>query len=96
VKAWPASLFGRNLLLFIALILLGQVVNAVLYREWVLKPRLQVSASAVALDLQALEASNLIRECLFEGNDAHWLRGRRKGGVPLSAVVEDATRRWMD
>jgi glutamate---cysteine ligase / carboxylate-amine ligase len=49
-----------------------------------------------ALDLQALEASNLIRECLFEGNDAHWLRERRKGGVPLSAVVEDATKRWMD
>ena len=48
-----------------------------------------------ALDLQALEASNLIRETLFEGNDAQWLRARRQAGVPLSAVVEDATRRWM-
>ncbi len=28
-----------------------------------------------ALDLQALDASNLIRESLFDGNDARWLRG---------------------
>ncbi|HEY0821532.1 MAG TPA: glutamate--cysteine ligase, partial [Rhizobacter sp.] len=48
-----------------------------------------------ALDLQALAASNLIRETLFEGNDAQWLRARRKDGLPLSAVVEDATKRWM-
>lgn len=48
-----------------------------------------------ALDLQALKASELIRETLIAGNDAQWLRSRRKGGVPLSAVVEDATRRWM-
>jgi two-component system osmolarity sensor histidine kinase EnvZ len=42
-------------LLFVGLILLGQVVNAVAYREWVLKPRLQKGAEAIVRDLQALE-----------------------------------------
>jgi len=48
-----------------------------------------------ALDLQALDASNLIRESLFAGNDAQWLRAQRSAGRPLSAVVEAATQRWM-
>jgi glutamate---cysteine ligase / carboxylate-amine ligase len=48
-----------------------------------------------ALDLQALEASNLIRECLFAGNDALWLRTQHGEGKPLSAVVEGAAQRWM-
>ena len=48
-----------------------------------------------ALDLQALEASNLIRESLFAGNDATWLRAQHSAGEPLSAVVEAAAKRWM-
>ena len=48
-----------------------------------------------ALDLQALDASNLIRESLFAGNDAQWLRSQRGDGRPLSAVVEAAAQRWM-
>jgi carboxylate-amine ligase len=48
-----------------------------------------------ALDLRALDGSNLIRDSLFAGNDASWLRERRKTGLPLSAVVEDAAQRWM-
>lgn len=54
---WPRSLFHRNLLLIVALILLGQVANAVLYRQWVLKPRLANAADAMALNLQALQHS---------------------------------------
>jgi carboxylate-amine ligase len=48
-----------------------------------------------ALDLQALDACNLIRETLFEGNDASWLRARQRDGLPLAAVVEAAAARWM-
>jgi glutamate---cysteine ligase / carboxylate-amine ligase len=47
-----------------------------------------------ALDLQALEASNAIRDSLFDGNDASWLRAQRRPGTPLSAVVEAAVQRW--
>ena len=48
-----------------------------------------------ALDLQALDASALIRDTLFAGNDASWLRARHAEGQPLPAVVEAAARRWM-
>jgi carboxylate-amine ligase len=48
-----------------------------------------------ALDLHSLEANNQIRDSLFEGNDATWLRGLRQGGAPMPAVVEAASARWM-
>jgi glutamate---cysteine ligase / carboxylate-amine ligase len=48
-----------------------------------------------ALDLQALDACNLIRESLTEGNDASWLRAQRRGHGPMPAVVEAAAARWM-
>lgn len=48
-----------------------------------------------ALDLEALEATQLLRDSLFEGNDARWLRSRQAWGEPLAAVVEAAARRWM-
>jgi carboxylate-amine ligase len=47
-----------------------------------------------ALDLQALDATNRVRDTLFVGNDAQWLRAQRSRGVPLSAVVEAAAQRW--
>jgi carboxylate-amine ligase len=47
-----------------------------------------------ALDLRALDACNLIRDSLFDGNDANWLRAQRRAGVPLAAVVEQAVLRW--
>jgi glutamate---cysteine ligase / carboxylate-amine ligase len=47
-----------------------------------------------ARDLQASDASLLIRESLFGGNDARWLRDQRKAHQPLAAAVEAAARRW--
>ena len=48
-----------------------------------------------ALDLRSLDANNQIRDSLFEGNDASWLRALRQGGAPLPALVEAASARWM-
>ena len=48
-----------------------------------------------ALDLRALNASNLLRDSLFAGNDAAALRQQRRMGLPLPAVVEWSTERWM-
>ena len=48
-----------------------------------------------ALDLRSLDANNQIRDSLFEGNDASWLRALQLGGAPLPAVVEAASARWM-
>ena len=47
-----------------------------------------------ALDLEALDATQLLRDSLFEGNDARWLRAQRAAMLPLPAVVEAAARRW--
>ncbi len=48
-----------------------------------------------ALDLRALDASNLLRDSLFDGNDAGALRQHRRSGWPLPAVVEWSAKRWM-
>ncbi|MBN8509336.1 MAG: glutamate--cysteine ligase [Burkholderiales bacterium] len=48
-----------------------------------------------ALDLKSLAANDAIRDSLFAGNDASWLRRQRAGGLPMPAVVEAASRRWM-
>ena len=49
-----------------------------------------------ALDLEALEATQLLRDSLFDGNDARWLRRQRAEGIVLSAVSEQAALRWRD
>jgi len=49
-----------------------------------------------ALDLRALDASNLLRDSLFDGNDARALRQQRAAGSTLPAVVEWSTQRWMN
>jgi len=49
-----------------------------------------------ALDLQALDACNLVRESLTEGNDATWLRQQRREHPPMAALVETAAARWMN
>jgi carboxylate-amine ligase len=46
------------------------------------------------VDLQAQDAATLLRDSLYAGNDASWLRARRETGVPLGAVVEQAAARW--
>lgn len=52
-----------------------------------------------ALDLEAVDATQALRESLFEGNDAQWLRQVRQPArstpLPLAAVVEAAARRWL-
>jgi carboxylate-amine ligase len=62
-------------------------------RDDILRTLARIDAHAV--DLQAIEASNLIRDTLFEGNDATWLRGRLVENAPMPAVVEAAAARWM-
>ena len=54
MKFGLSTLFGRNLWLIVALIVVGQLVNALVYRELVAKPRLHQSAEAAARSLQAV------------------------------------------
>lgn len=50
----PSTLFSRNLLLIVVLIVGGQVVNALAYAQFIARPRLQQSAEATARSLQAV------------------------------------------
>lgn len=54
MRLLPRTLFQRNLLLIVALILISQLSSAVLFRELVMKPRVRISADATAQDLLAL------------------------------------------
>jgi two-component system osmolarity sensor histidine kinase EnvZ len=54
MKFGLSTLFGRNLWLIVCLIVVGQLVNAIAYRELVAKPRLHQSAEAAARSLQAV------------------------------------------
>jgi len=63
MKLGLSTLFGRNLWLIVALIVGGQLVNAMAYREFVAKPRLRQSAEATARSLQAVaEGLSLLPE----------------------------------
>nr|WP_297350344.1 ATP-binding protein [uncultured Caldimonas sp.] len=55
----PRTLFRRSLLLIVGLILLGQIANAVLFRELVMKPRLQLAADAAVAELMGLRSALL-------------------------------------
>lgn len=55
----PRTLFRRSLLLIVGLILLGQIANAVLFRELVMKPRLQLAADAAVAELLGLRSALL-------------------------------------
>lgn len=50
----PRSLFGRNLLLIVGLIVLSQIASAVLLRELIQKPRLRLSADSVVRNIEAV------------------------------------------
>jgi two-component system osmolarity sensor histidine kinase EnvZ len=56
MSLWPRTLFSRNLLLMVLLILLAQLVSAGLFRELVMRPRLQLTADATVRQFEALEA----------------------------------------
>ncbi|MCE4556429.1 ATP-binding protein [Roseateles cellulosilyticus] len=54
MKLGLSTLFGRNLWLIVALIVMGQIVNALAYGQFIAKPRLRQSAEATARSLQAV------------------------------------------
>lgn len=56
MKWFPASLLGRNTLLLIILILLGQIFAGLLFRQFVQKPFVERLATILANDLIAVQA----------------------------------------
>ena len=56
MTAWPRSLFGRNALLIVALLIVGQLVSAVLVRELIVKPRFELFGEGLARNVSAIRA----------------------------------------
>jgi two-component system osmolarity sensor histidine kinase EnvZ len=52
--AWPRTLFGRNLLLIVSLILVAQLATGLILRQGVLVPRLLAAADATVQNVEAL------------------------------------------
>lgn len=85
MKLIPSTLFARNLLLIVALIVGGQVVNALAYRELIAKPRLRQSAEATARSLQAVaEGLRLLPEDQRAGFASRF-NARAGSGLPDQA-----------
>jgi len=55
MRVVPRSLFSRNLLLIVGLILLGQITSALLFYGLVTRARLQLTADATVRNFEALE-----------------------------------------
>lgn len=80
MKLLPASLRGRYALLMVLLVVLGQVMAALLLREFVLRPRLAQAAESTAHTAQAVRAGLLAlpleqREAYVRAFNARELRG---------------------
>jgi two-component system osmolarity sensor histidine kinase EnvZ len=81
----PRTLFGRNLWLIVALIVLGQLLNAVVYGQLVARPRIQQMAEATARSLQAVdEGLRLLPPAERAGFVARF--NARAGGLPVDRV----------
>jgi len=57
MKLGLSTLFGRNLWLIVVLIVVGQVINALAYGQFIARPRVRQSAEATARSLQAVADS---------------------------------------
>lgn len=81
LRLTPKTLFGRNLWLIVALIVVGQLVNAVVYGQLVARPRVKQMAEATARSLQAVsEGLRLLPEGERAGFVARF--NARAGGTP--------------
>ncbi len=76
----------------------GEVVNPKTHERVKLRDDIMRTLARVAehaLDLQATAATDNIRDSLFSGNDANWLRECRRGGMSMPTLVEASSARWM-
>jgi two-component system osmolarity sensor histidine kinase EnvZ len=81
----PRTLFRRNLWLIVALIVMGQLLNAVAYGQLVARPRIKQMAEATARSLQAVdEGLRLLPEADRAGFVARF--NARASGAPVDRL----------
>ncbi len=100
MKLFPRSLFGRNALLLVLLIALGQIGGGLLLREMVIKPRLNQIAESVARNVAAIRAGMLAlppaqRAAFVEGFNQQATAGRADNARGPRALLTPLERGFV-
>ncbi|MGJ7567437.1 ATP-binding protein [Variovorax sp. GB1R11] len=100
MKLFPRSLFGRNALLLVLLIALGQIGGGLLLREMVIKPRLDQIAESVARNVAAIRAGMLAlppaqRPAFVEGFNQQATAGRADNARGPRALLTPLERGFV-
>ncbi len=100
MKLFPRSLFGRNALLLVLLIALGQIGGGLLLREMVIKPRLDQIAESVARNVAAIRAGMLAlppaqRTAFVEGFNQQATAGRADNARGPRALLTPLERGFV-
>ena len=89
---WPRSLFGRNALLIVALMVIGQLVSLVLVRELIVKPRYQLFSESLARNVSAIRAGLISLPEAQRGAFVEQFNQRALANLPPAPERSDAVR----
>ena len=92
MSLWPRSLFGRNALLIVALMVIGQFVSLVLVRELIVKPRYELFAESLARNVSAVRAGLVALPAAQRGAFVEQFNQRAAANLPPVPERSDATR----
>ncbi|MEP6874696.1 MAG: ATP-binding protein [Burkholderiales bacterium] len=89
---WPRSLFGRNALLIVGLMVIGQLVSLVLVRELIVKPRYQLFSESLARNVSAIRAGLVSLPAAQRGAFVEQFNQRALANLPPTPERGDAVR----
>ena len=90
--SWPRSLFGRNALLIVVLMVLGQIVSLVLVRELIVKPRYELFAESLARNVSAVRAGLTALPAAQRGAFVEQFNQRALANLPPAPERSNALR----
>ncbi len=99
-RLWPHSLFGRNALLLVLLVLAGQVGGALIMRQFILKPRMEQIGERMARSMEAVRAGLLALPPAARADFVERFNARATEGVdsihqPLAPDLTPLERRMV-
>ena len=92
MSQWPRSLFGRNALLIVALMVVGQLVSLVLMRELIVKPRYELFSEGLARNVGAVRAGLTALPEAQRSTFVERFNQRALAGLPPMPERSDAAR----
>ena len=92
MTGFPRSLFGRNALLIVGLMVIGQLVSLVLVRELIVKPRYQLFSESLARNVSAIRAGLVSLPEAQRGAFVEQFNQRALANLPTAPERSDAVR----